>query len=554
MKNNNKGALIGVPVLIVAALLFGLLLGSQLPTHDRISPRQAEIPGVGKLAEVMELLRDNYVDPISPDSLIEDILPEMLKNLDPHTVYISGEDIDDANTEIEGSFFGIGISYQLMNDTITILEIISGGPSERVGLMAGDRIIEIDDSVMVEKGLSANDVVKLLRGPEGTKVKVGIKRNGTPDLLSYEIIRGEIPINSIDASYMITPTTGYIKVNTFSRNTFDEFLTAMILLKSSGAENFILDLRGNGGGLLGTAIAMANEFLQAADAIVETRGRNEITNDLVFANGLGSCKRGQLVVLIDEFSASASEIVAGAIQDNDRGLIIGRRSFGKGLVQIQETLSDSSALRITTQRYYTPSGRCIQKPFTKGNFDNYDLEILDRYNSGEAFSADSAKFDKSQIFYTAAGRTVYGGGGIMPDKFVPADTSNLTGWYTQVVNAGLLHKFAFKYADENRTRLDQASSSSEILTLLPSDGALLSEFVRYAADNGIAARWYYINISRPLLLTNIKALIARDILGSAAFYEIHNTSDNVVAEALRAIADGSASCIANEQAGNTQRD
>lgn len=554
MKINNKGTLIGVPVLIVSALLFGLILGSQLPTRQRTTPAQSDISGVNKLAEVLQLLNDQYVDPINPDSLIEEILPQMLTNLDPHTVYIPGNEIEDVNTEIEGSFYGIGISYQLMNDTITILEIISGGPSEKVGLMAGDRIIEIDDSVMVQKGLNANDVVKLLRGAEGTTVKVGIKRNGSPDLLSYEITRGEIPINSIDASYLITPTTGYIKVNTFSRNTFEEFLTAMILLKAAGAEDYILDLRGNGGGLLGTAISMANEFLQTADVIVETRGRNGVTADMVIANGLGSFKTGQLVVLIDEFSASASEIVAGAIQDNDRGLIIGRRSFGKGLVQIQETLSDSSALRITTQRYYTPSGRCIQKPFTKGDFDNYDLEVFDRYYSGEAFSADSAKFDKSQIFHTVSGRTVYGGGGIMPDKFVPADTSHLTGWYSQVVNAGLLHKFAFKYADENRARLDSASSSADILLLLPSDSALLSEFVRYTAENGIATRWYYINISRPLLLTNIKALIARDILGSAAFYEIHNTSDNVVSEALDAIANDSASHIANEQARNTQPD
>ncbi len=552
MKNNNKAALIGVPVLIITALLFGLLLGSQLPTRERVTPQSTDITGINKLNEIMQLLDREYVDKINPDSLIEEIIPQMLTNLDPHTVYIPNEEIDDVNEEIEGSFFGIGISYQIMNDTITIMEIISGGPSERVGLMAGDRIIEIDDSVMTQKRISANDVVKLLRGPEGTKVKVGIKRNGSPELLSYEITRGEIPINSIDASYLITPTTGYIKVNTFSRNTFDEFLTAMILLKAAGAENYILDLRGNGGGLLGTAIAMANEFLEIGDFIVETRGRDGITDDVVASNGLGSFKNGQLVVLIDEFSASASEIVAGAIQDNDRGLIIGRRSFGKGLVQIQETLSDSSAIRITTQRYYTPSGRCIQKPFKKGDIDTYDLEVFDRYYSGEAFSADSAKIDKSQIFYTAAGRTVYGGGGIMPDKFVPADTTHVTGWYSQVVNAGLLHQFAFKYADENRARLDQAASSSEILNLLPSDGVLLSEFVRYTAANNIPTRWYYISISRPLLLNYIKAMIARDILGSAAFYEIRNTSDNVVTEALEAIANGSATHIDDEQVRNTQ--
>lgn len=540
MNKNNKLILIGVPVMIAVTLLIGIFIGSAF-SKGRSGQQASE--GVDKIGEVFGLLEENYIDPVNVDSIVELMIPQMLEMLDPHTAYISADDLNDVNSELEGSFSGIGISYQIMNDTITVLEIISGGPAERVGLNAGDRIIAIDDSTMTGGDVVMDDVMKLLRGPEDTHVKVTVKRTGAAEPLDFDIVRGEIPVTSIDASYMITPTTGYIKVNTFGRNTFEEFYTEMLMLKSSGAENYILDLRGNGGGYLDVAASMADEFLSAGDVIVETRGRDGALYDRSIATGTGSFKDGDLVVLVDEFSASASEILAGAIQDNDRGVIVGRRSFGKGLVQTQHDLSDGSALRITVARYHTPSGRCIQKPFVRGNNSGYGDEVFERYLNGEIFAADSTKLDTKLAYFTTGGRTVYGGGGIMPDVFVPADTSNVTNYYSQVVNAGLVHRFSFQYADAHRAQLDEATTADELLHLLPSDGALLAEFVNYAAANGVPARWYYINISRPLLVNTLKALIARDVLGSAAFYEIDNATDNVVKRAEELIATKRAASI-----------
>lgn len=537
---SNKLAIIGVPVIVTLALLAGILLGSRLHvrSHNSSTARARD-----KVEELFSLIEREYVDDVDFDSLLEESIPLLLGNLDPHTAYIPAKDLDSVNSDLEGSFSGIGISFQLMNDTITVLEVISGGPSEKVGLMPGDRIVEVNDTSVVGKTIMADDVKRILRGPKDSQVKLDIKRAGAPGLLTYKVTRGDIPVTSIDASYLISPAVGYIKVNKFGRNTYTEFFTQMMMLRANGARDYILDLGGNGGGYLDVAIRMANEFLSAGDGIVETRGRDSEQLGVVVADGTGTFRDGQLTVLLDEFSASASEIVAGAIQDNDRGLILGRRSFGKGLVQTQEDLSDGSAVRITTARYYTPSGRCIQKPFTKGQTDDYALEIYDRYASGEVFSADSIKFDTSLLYHTKAGRKVYGGGGIMPDVFVPADTANITAYYTQVSNAGLLHRFCFSYVDANRSHLDAAASVADLLQLLPPDQILLNDFVQYAARNGVPTRWYYVNISRPLLIDVLKALIARDVLGTAAFYEIDNVRDNVVSRALEAIAAGEAGSL-----------
>lgn len=519
---------IGLPLIVVIALLVGILMGS----HLRLRPHKSA-SAMSKLAEIFGLISGDYVDEVNLDSLLEESIPDLLGNLDPHTAYIPARNLDDVNSDLEGSFSGIGIQFQLMNDTITVLEVISGGPSEKVGLMPGDRIINVNDTLVAGRHIDADSVKRMLRGPRDTRVDLRILRPGSNDAHTYAVTRGDIPVTSIDASYIIAPEVGYIKVNKFGRNTFAEFFTQMVMLRADGAKNFILDLRGNGGGYLDVAIRMANEFLKAGDAIVETRGRGGETIDAVVADGSGTFKDAKLTVLLDEFSASASEIVAGALQDNDRATILGRRSFGKGLVQQQRDLSDGSAIRITTARYYTPSGRCIQKPFKKGQTDDYALEVYDRYLSGEVFSADSIKIDRSMLFHTRAGREVYGGGGIMPDIFVPADTSNVTSYYSKVSNAGLLHRFAFNYVDSNRRQLDQATSVSELLDLLPGDDALLADFVGFASANGVPTRWYYVNISRPLLVNVLKALIARDVLGTAAFYEIDNVRDNVVQRALQ---------------------
>ncbi len=523
---------IGLPLIVVLALLIGILLGS----HLRMRPRAKE-SALGKVQELFSLISSDYVDEVDLDSLLEETIPDLLGNLDPHTAYIPARDLEEVNSDLDGSFSGIGISFQVMNDTITVLEVISGGPSEKVGLLPGDRIVEINDTVVAGKKIDADEVKRKLRGPRDSKVELKIRRPGSDETNLYSITRGDIPVTSIDASYLITPEIGYIKVNKFGRNTFTEFFTQMVMLRANGARNFILDLRGNGGGFLDVAIRMANEFLTAGSGIVETRGRNGETLEAVVADGSGTFKDAKVAVLLDEFSASASEIVAGALQDNDRATILGRRSFGKGLVQQQRDLSDGSAIRITTARYYTPSGRCIQKPFTKGQTNDYALEIYDRYASGEVFNADSIKFDRSLLYHTKGGREVYGGGGIMPDIFIPADTANITSYYTKVSNSGLLHRFAFNYVDANRRRLDQASSVDELLQLLPSDGQLLSDFTTFAAANGVPTRWYYVNISRPLLVNVLKALIARDVLGTAAFYEIDNTTDNVVSRAIQELSE-----------------
>lgn len=533
-QNNKKTPVIGFTLTAIISLTIGVVLGFMFLSDSKSS--RAAIAG-NKVKELLTLIDRQYVEHVDVDSLLEESIPDMLSNLDPHTAYIPASDLEQVNTELEGSFSGIGISFQMLNDTITVVEVISGGPSEKVGLLAGDRIVEIDDSIMCGSQVVTDDVMKVLRGTAGTTVKLGIKRTGADNLLSFTVTRGEIPVTSIDASYLIEPEVGYIKLNKFGRNSFSEFYTELSMLRNAGAKDFIVDLRGNVGGYLDIAMLITNEFLDAGLGIVETRGRDGEIIESIVADGYGSSQNGNLAVLIDEYSASASEIFAGAIQDNDRGLIVGRRSFGKGLVQTQETLSDGSAVRITTARYYTPSGRCIQKPFKKGKLDEYAYEIYDRYVSGEVFTADSIKFDTSELYYTLSGREVYGGGGIMPDIFVPADTANITNYYTQVVNAGLMHRFSFEYTDANRARFDVATTAEELLALLPSDDILLRDFVNFAARNKIAARWYYINISRPLILNALKSLIARDVLGTAAYYEIYNTRDNVVNRALSALAD-----------------
>ena len=529
MKQKSARQPIWLPLAIAAAVVVGIIIGSRFQSGKPVADNDR------KLNAILNLIAQDYVDTTNLKDLIEMSIPEILSNLDPHTTYFSAEDLQAATDELNGSFSGIGISFMLMNDTIDVIEVIPGGPSEKVGIMNGDRIVSINDSTVAGKKITNGDVMKRLRGAKGSKVKLGILRQNSNKVLTFTITRGDIPVNTVDTYYMIDKNTGYVKVNQFGRHTYDEFITAMSSLKDEGAKRYMIDLRNNGGGFMEMAVLMVNEFLPADQPIVYTKGRYKRDDSEVWSDGNGSFQDAEVVVLIDEYSASASEIFAGALQDNDRGLIVGNRSFGKGLVQKEFILPDSSAIRLTTARYYTPSGRCIQKDYKKGGLLDYEKEVYDRYLSGEMYSRDSMKVDKSQTFTTLHGRTVYGGGGIVPDIFVSRDTSGITNYYIEVMNAGLPQRYAFAYCNSNRASLNKMSDYNQFLRTAPSDDALLKDFADYASRNGVAPRWYYINLSRDMLVTVIKALIARNAFGNQAYYPIVNRNDKTVQAALKAL-------------------
>lgn len=530
--NNLKRASVWIPLIVAIAFIVGFLAG------DIVNRQSGPTPTQKKFQTILNLIRKDYVDEVDLDSVLEKTLPSMLANLDPHSAYIPASELQAVNDDLDGSFCGVGIQFMINNDTISVIEVTSGGPSEKVGLLPGDRIVKVDGEDEAGVGITNEDVIKKLRGPRDTRVQLTVKRSNSKKLLSFDVTRGDIPVNTVDASYIVSPGIGYIKVNKFGRTTYDEFWEALTDLRSQEAQDFVIDLRGNTGGFMEIAFLMVNEFLEKGQPIVTTRGRDLYSSQEVHADGNGNFKDAQLVVLLDEFSASSSEIFAGALQDNDRALIVGRRSFGKGLIQRQSVLSDSSAVRLTIGHYYTPSGRCIQKDYSNGAL--YGHDIIDRYNRGEMFSLDSIKFDESLQFTTLNGRKVYGGGGIMPDIFVPNDTSGITSYYINVANAGLLQKFAFDYVDTNREALKSKASAEELLKSLPSDDVLLRQFVNFAARNGVQARWYYINISHDLIVNQLKALIARDALGYNAYFEIVNRMDSNVLRAVSELLNGTA--------------
>jgi carboxyl-terminal processing protease len=517
-------------LIVVLSVLVGLLLGNIMASRANRTGSISTSGGSSKVDELLSIIDAQYVDTVSPKDLSEQLMTNLVAKLDPHSVYIPASDLENVNSELEGSFSGIGVQFNIQNDTVMIISVISGGPSEKVGLLAGDRIVMVNDTSFVGKNITNEKVMKKLRGPAKTKVKLGIRRSGTKEKLSYSITRGQIPVNSVEIAYMIEPEVGFIRVNKFAATTYSEFLNAIASLRAQGAKKYIIDLRENSGGFLDQAVNMVNEFLPKGRMIVYSQGKSYKRTEAK-SDGKGSCIHQPIVVLIDEFSASASEIFSGAMQDNDRGLIIGRRSFGKGLVQQQLNLSDGSAVRLTVARYYTPSGRCIQKPYVKGKVEDYEKDLINRFKHGELDSKDSIHVSDSIKYKTLAGRTVYGGGGIMPDLFVPRDTTEYTPYLNKNINYGYIYQFAFQYSDRNRAKLKEIKTWQLMDKYLDSEN-LLADFVVFANSKGVKPVPKEIAISKRFLLSQLKAYITRNVLGDTGFYPMLYRNDKTVKVAL----------------------
>ena len=545
MSNQSKTRYI--PIIIAVSIVAGIFIGTFYANRfSENTPGLGGIqPGTNKLNGLLRIVNDQYVDTVDMAELVEEAMPQILNELDPHSSYIPAKDLQAVNDDLAGSFSGIGVQFTIQQDTIHISDVISGGPSEKVGLMPGDRIVEIDDSAFVGKIVTNNESMKRLKGPKGSEVKLGVFRPGEKELLHFTIIRGDIPNKSIKAAYMIDEKYGYMNIEKFGETTYPEMLIALAQLHQQNCEGLIVDLRGNTGGYMGAAIQMVNEFLPKGRLIVYTEGRKSPRENYP-SNGTGSSQEMPIVILLDEGSASASEIFAGAIQDNDRGTIIGRRSFGKGLVQQPIEFNDGSAIRLTIARYYTPSGRCIQKPYNKGNDAQYNMDLLTRYEHGEFFSKDSIKQDESQIYYTSIGRPVYGGGGIMPDIFVPQDTTGITSYFTMAANRGLTIQFSFQYTDQNRQKLAKYKTGEELLKYLKTQN-ILEKFAQFAESKGLKRRNLLMYKSKELFNRNLYGNIIYNMLNMEEYLKFLNQSDATVLKALEVLEAGESFPQAPEQ-------
>ena len=524
-----------MPVIVAVSIVTGILIGTFYANHFSGNKLGIINTSSNKLNALLRIIDDQYVDTVNMGELVEDAMPQILGELDPHSSYIPAKDLEAVNSDLKGSFSGIGIQFTIQQDTIHVNNVIQGGPSEKVDLMAGDRIIEVDDSAFVGKIVTNYESMKRLKGPKGSEVKLGVFRPGEKETLHFTIVRGDIPVKSVDAAYMLNDKFGYIKVNKFGETTYPELLISLAKLNQANCEGVVIDLRGNTGGYMGAAIQMVNEFLPKNRLIVYTQGRKSPRENYT-SNGTGSSQKMPIVVLMDEGSASASEIFAGAIQDNDRGTIIGRRSFGKGLVQQPIDFSDGSAIRLTIARYYTPSGRCIQKPYVKGNDANYEMDILTRYEHGEFFSQDSIKQDQSQIFETSLGRPVYGGGGIMPDVFIPVDTARYTDYHRKLVASGLVNRVSMNYLDRNRNQMmAKYPKFQQYKQGFVVGEDIMEELLKMAGDEKIEFEEEQYNRSKPLIMLQIKALIARDLYDMAQYFQIINDDNPSYQKALQII-------------------
>lgn len=510
-----------IPTAIAIILVIGLAIGTSLPRKSDKSQLSFMRQRIDKISNVLNIIESSYVDSIDKDLLEETAIDAILRHLDPHSIYMSAKELAKANEPLQGNFDGIGVSFNTYTDTVLIISTIVGGPSQKVGIQAGDKIIYVNDSLIAGQGISDDDIMGLLKGPKGSTVNVKVQRDGFDDLLSFDIIRDKIPIYSIDVAYMENENTGYVKISSFALTTHEEFKEALKELKSQGMKNLIVDLRDNSGGIMDAAIQIANEFLDKGQLIVYTEGRSQPRSE-ARATGLGSFRNGKLVILIDEWSASASEILAGAIQDNDRGTIIGRRSYGKGLVQEPVSFMDGSGLRLTVARYYTPSGRSIQKPFDKG-VEEYFADLETRFLNREFEVADSIHFPDSLKYYTTGGRVVYGGGGIMPDKFVPVDTIGVTNYLVRV--RPYIYEYAMRFTEKHRQEMNAYNNVDDLEAYLNKHD-LINQFTTYVSNNyNIPTNNNELRLSRDIIHNQIKAYIARNIVDNKGFYPLWNKND-----------------------------
>ena len=532
--SSNKNKLI--PFLMAICLVAGILIGTFYTNHFSGNKLGIINTSSNKLNALLHIIDEQYVDTVNMFNLVEEAMPQILAELDPHSSYIPAKDLEAVNSDLKGSFSGIGVQFTIQDDTIHINSVIPGGPSEKVGLLAGDRIVEVDDSSFVGKIVTNEEAMRRLKGEKGSKVKLGIYRPGEKDILHFTIVRGDIPVKSIDAAYMVNDKFGYVKVNKFGETTYPELLVALAKLAQANCKGMIIDLRGNTGGYMAAAIQMVNEFLPNNKLIVYTEGRKSPRENYT-SNGTGSSQTMPLIVLMDEGSASASEIFAGAIQDNDRGTIIGRRSFGKGLVQQPIEFSDGSAIRLTIARYYTPSGRCIQKPYEKGNDAEYEMDIITRYEHGEFFSADSIKQNIKERYHTGLGRTVYGGGGIMPDIFVPQDTTGMTSYYRMAATRGLIVRYTLDYTDKNRSKLQEYDTPEKMEAYLKKQN-LLEKFAEYAESKGLKRRNILMYKSKKLFEESLYGNVIYNMLGMEAYIAYSNQTDKTVQKALEVLEKG----------------
>lgn len=521
------------PIFLVVAMVVGILIGTFYASHFMGNRLNIINTGSNKLNYLLQLVDNNYVDTVDMSEIVEESMPLILSELDPHSAYIPAKDAEAETQDLKGSFSGVGITFSMIKDTVNVMSVIKGGPAEKVGLVSGDRIISADGVSLVK--MDQTEVMRHLKGEKGTTVRLKVMRPGQKNLRSFAVVRGDIPVVSVDVAYMIDETVGYIHVKNFGEQTFGEFLTAMASLSVQGMKGLVLDLRGNRGGYMHVAIQMVNEFLPEDCLVVYTEGRRSPREDY-YSDGRGSFSSLPLVVLTDEMSASASEIFAGAIQDNDRGTIVGRRTFGKGLVQQPMEFRDGSIVRLTVARYYTPSGRCIQKPYESGKGEDYENDLIARYERGEYFSEDSIHQD-GKAYETSLGRKVYGGGGIMPDIFVGEDTTGVTSYYKEALYLGLVRQFCYDFTDQNRPLLRRYKSSGELAAYLKKQD-LLERFASYAASHGLARRNLMLRTSARLFEKNILSSIIYNMLDVEAFQEYVNLTDATVLKALEVLHSG----------------